>query len=88
MTLSRGWQPAPACYELRVGERLDDHWSGWFGDLVLTHEGDGTTSLRGLVSDQTELHGLLAKVRDLGVTLISVSVIESDEGDAGQIPRR
>ena len=69
-------QQAPAGYHLRVAGHLDDHWSTWFGDLTLAHESDGTTSLSGLVSDQAELHGLLRKVRDLGVTLISVAVID------------
>jgi hypothetical protein len=73
---------APACYKLRVDGQLDDHWSAWFDDLTLTHESDGTTSLSGLVSDQAQLHGLLMKVRDLGVTLISVAVIDpSDSAD-------
>jgi hypothetical protein len=66
----------PDRYRLRVGAHLDDRWAAWFGDLTLTHESDGTTSLSGPVADQAELHGLLAKVRDLGVTLLSVSVIE------------
>ena len=74
MTQSKG--QAPAGYQLRVAGHLDDHWSAWFGDLTLTHEGDGTTSLTGVVSDQAELHWLLMKVRDLGVTLISVAVID------------
>ena len=69
-------QQAPTGYRLRVAGHLDDHWSPWFGDLTVTHEGDGTTSLSGLVADQAELHGLLRKVRDLGVTLISVAVID------------
>jgi hypothetical protein len=68
---------APAGYQLRVAGHLDDHWSPWFGDLTLTHEDAGTTSLSGFVSDQAELHGLLMKVRDLGITLISVEVINS-----------
>jgi hypothetical protein len=66
----------PAGYRLRVDGHLDDHWSPWFGDLTLTQEDDGTTSLSGAVADQAELHGLLTKVRDLGVTLISVAVID------------
>ena len=66
----------PASYRLRVDGHLDDHWSPWFGDLTLTQEDDGTTSLTGFVADQAELHGLLTKVRDLGVTLISVEVID------------
>jgi hypothetical protein len=66
----------PAGYRLRVAGHLDDHWKSWFGDLTLTHESDGTTSISGVVSDQAQLHGLLMKVRDLGVILISVEVIE------------
>ena len=66
----------PAGYRLRVDGHLDDHWSPWFGDLTLTHEDDGTTILSGFVADQAELHGLLTKIRDLGVILISVEVID------------
>ena len=72
-------QQEPAGYQLRVGGHLDDHWSPWFGDLTLTHEDDGTTILTGAVSDQAELHGLLTKIRDLGVTLISVAVVDSPD---------
>lgn len=75
MTLSPKRQ-VPAGYRLRVDGHLDHHWSPWFGDLTLTQEDDGTTSLSGFVSDQAELHGLLTKIRDLGVTLISVEVID------------
>ena len=70
---------APAAYRLRVAGHLDDHWAPWFGDLALTHEDDGTTSLTGVVADQAELHGLLAKIRDLGVTLISVAGVDPTE---------
>jgi len=73
---------APAGYQLRVAGHLDDHWSPWFGDLTLTHEDDGTTSLTGVVSDQAELHGLLTKIRDLGVTLISVAVVDPTDSAA------
>jgi len=66
----------PSGYQLRIDGHLDQHWSSWFGDLTLTHEEDGTTSLTGAVADQAELHGLLNKIRDLGVTLISVSIID------------
>ena len=70
----------PPVYQLRVAGRLDQHWSAWFGGLTLTHQDDGSTSLTGTVTDQAELHGLLAKIRDLGVTLISVSVLDPAEG--------
>jgi hypothetical protein len=69
----------PVGYRLRVAGHLDAHWSAWFADLTLTHEPDGTTSLTGAVSDQAELHGLLMKVRDLGVTLISVQEINRSD---------
>ncbi|MGZ5399012.1 MAG: hypothetical protein ACXWDM_03290 [Nocardioides sp.] len=60
-------------YEVRLAGHLDGHWSTWFDGLALIQEDDGTTTLRGTVADQAELHGLLAKVRDLGATLISVT---------------
>jgi hypothetical protein len=68
---------APAHDELRIEGHLDEHWSDWFGGLTLIREGDGTTTLRGAVTDQAELHGLLARVRDLGTTLISVKTIDA-----------
>ena len=67
---------APGGYRLRVDGHLDQRWSAWFDDLTLTRESDGTTSLSGAVTDQAELHGLLTKIRDLGITLISVDVID------------
>lgn len=59
-------------YQIRVEGYLDGRWSHWFDDLRLTHHRDGTTTLFGTVADQAALHGLLAKVRDLNLTLISV----------------
>lgn len=67
---------APSGYRLRVTGHLDQHWSPWFGDLTLTREDDGTTCLTGAIADQAELHGLLTKIRDLGVALISVEVVD------------
>jgi hypothetical protein len=68
---------APTSYEVRVEGHLDEHWSTWFDEMTLIREDDGTTTLRGLVTDQAALHGLLAKVRDLGITLISVEAIDT-----------
>ena len=59
-------------YEIRLGGHLDDHWSAWLDGLAITREADGTTTLRGAVADQAQLHGLLTKVRDLGAPLISL----------------
>lgn len=70
-------------YELRVDRHLDDRWAEWFGDVTLTREPDGTTTLRGPVADQAALHGILIKIRDLGMILISVRATESSRaGDA------
>ena len=74
MTTSSYRAGTPVVYAIRVDGHLDDHWAAWWGDLTLTHERDGTTSLTGPVCDQAELHGLLMKVRDLGVTLVSVTL--------------
>ncbi|TPG18147.1 hypothetical protein [Pedococcus bigeumensis] len=70
-------------YELRFEGHLDRHWSGFLGGLSMSHEDDGTTILRRDVADQSELHGLLAAVRDLGVTLISLTPVHpASEGDS------
>jgi homoserine kinase len=63
-------------YEIRIEGHLDERWSAWFGGLTVVREDDGTTTLRGAVTDQAELHGLLAKVRDLGAALISVGTVD------------
>lgn len=73
---SRGW---PARYEIRVDSILDDQWADWFGGLQLSNDGTQTVII-GLVADQPALHGLLTKVRDLGLSLISVRRL--DAGDA------
>jgi GTPase len=74
---------APAHYEVRIEGHLDEYWSTWFGGLTLIREDDGTTTLRGAMTDQAELHGLLTKVHNLGVTLISVMSIRSvDDHDS------
>ena len=75
MTMKRTPGPhASADYEIRVAGRLDEHWSNWFDGLAVSHEDEATTTLRGAVADQAELHGVLAKLRDLGATLISVTL--------------
>jgi hypothetical protein len=64
-----------AVYELRVQGHLDQHWTGWLGDLTVTYDVDGTSTLTGPIPDQAALHGLLAKVRDLGIALISIRLV-------------
>jgi hypothetical protein len=71
----------PARYQLRVDGHLDTHWSARFDDLALRSEDDGTTTMTGLVQDQSQLHGLLAKIRDLGLALISIRVLDETQID-------
>lgn len=59
-------------YQITVKEYLEESWSPWFDGLAITHAASGTTTLTGAVRDQTALYGLLAKARDLGLTLIAV----------------
>jgi len=63
------------CYEIRLAGHLDQRWAEWFDGLTLTSQSDGTTVLHGPVVDQTALHGLLQKVRDLGLPLVSVAQV-------------
>lgn len=65
-----------AWYEIRLQGRLDPRWSDWFDGMRLTHEGRGVTVLRGRVADQAALHGVLARLRDLGLPLISVTTVD------------
>ena len=60
-------------YEIRIKGHLDTRWAAWFEGMSLTHAPDGTTTLDGIVADQAALHGLLQKLRDIGVPLISVT---------------
>ena len=62
----------PASYEIKVAEQLDARWVKWFGDLEIVHCQNGETILRGVMADQPALFGALGKIRDLGLTLISV----------------
>lgn len=69
-----------AHYEIRVDGVLDDRWADWFGGLQVSNDGSQTV-ISGLLADQPALHGLLAKIRDLGLCLISVRRL--DTGGAG-----
>jgi hypothetical protein len=69
----------PGRYEIRLKGHLDSRWAAWFDGLSLTNESDGTTLLRGPVVDQAALHGLLQKVRDIGLPLVSVTQIQPDQ---------
>ena len=62
----------PARYAIRIEGHLETHWSEWFGGLAITHPNDVETLLCGPVIDQAALHGLLVRVRDMNLTLLSV----------------
>ncbi|EAP98571.1 hypothetical protein JNB_00345 [Janibacter sp. HTCC2649] len=68
----RGGVGAATTYEFRVEGHLDAHWSAVLGGLALRHDGDGTSTLTGELADQSQLHGVLAGLRDVGAPLISV----------------
>jgi hypothetical protein len=61
------------CYEILVAGYLDEHWSEWLGDLNIYHNADGNSRLNGAIPDQAALYGILVKIRDLGLTLISLN---------------
>ena len=66
-------------YEIRIQGRLDDRWSAWFDGLELSRTEDGATVLRGPVTDQAALHGLLRKLRDIGLPLLSLTRTDPDD---------
>lgn len=68
-------------YQIRVRGHLDPHWADWFGDMSISHETDGDTMLIGPVADRAALFGLLARIRDLGLTLLAVKCIEEYRPD-------
>jgi hypothetical protein len=72
-------QQTPGQYEIRLKGHLEARWVAWFDGLSLTHTCDGTTVIHGPVVDQAALHGLLRKVRDLGLPLLSVRRVEPDQ---------
>lgn len=67
---------SPQCYEIRVGGRLDPRWATWFDGMTLTSDEDGTTVIRGVLADQAALHGILRRVRDVGLPLISITQLD------------
>jgi hypothetical protein len=73
-------------YEIRVDGNLGTRWTAWFDGLAITSERDGTTVLRGPVADQAALHGLLQKLRDIGIPLISLTQVPSEETPEGKRP--
>ncbi len=73
---SSGTRREPVQYEIRLKGHLEPRWAAWFDGLSLTQDSDGTTVIRGSVIDQAALHGVLSKVRDLGLPLIAVTPVD------------
>jgi len=65
-------------YEIRVGGHLSSRWEAWFDGLTLVPSDDGTTVIRGPIVDQSALHGVLQKLRDLGIPLVSVTQLQPE----------
>jgi len=77
----------PMIYQIRLKGHLGRQWTDWFGGLSITLEDNGDTLLAGPVVDQAALHGLLRKVRDLGLPLLSVIRLQPDQADASDVQR-
>ena len=78
---------APITYEIELKGHLDSKWAEWFYDMTIIHRSDGVTTLRGPLPDQTVLHSILLKIRDMNLTIINVrqvndaNQVESDSQD-------
>jgi hypothetical protein len=68
--------PKNKTYEIKLKGHLNESWADWFDEMSFTHQTDGTTTLTGEIVDQSALHGVLKKVRDLGLPLISVNQVD------------
>jgi hypothetical protein len=79
--ISTGDHHSPGLYEIRVKGHLDSRWGVWFDGMGLTHQSNGTTLIHGPVVDQAALYGLLQKMRDVGLPLVSVRQVDSDQPD-------
>ena len=75
----------PMLYQITIKGHLGHQWADWFGGVTITLEEDGNTLLTCPVVDQAALHGLLKKVRDLGIPLLSVICVKPDQADAPDV---
>ena len=75
----------PLVYQIRLKGHLDPHWSDWFEGLAITLEDNGETVLTGPLVDQAALHGLLRKLRDLGIPLLSVVCVKAGQAETSHV---
>lgn len=74
----------PGWFEIRIRDHVDLEWSEHFAGMRITHEGEGVTVLAGLIADQASLHGLLARIRDLGLPLLSLQRLGDRDPSTGR----
>lgn len=72
-------------YRIHVRGRLDDRWADWLGGLAIRHHADGTTELIGPIVDQAALHGVIARIRDLGLPLLTVDRVAGSPDATGSV---
>ena len=71
-------------YHIRLKGHLADHWSAWFENMTISNEANGEAVLRGPLPDQAALHGVLIKIRDLGLPLLAIITVATDESQNNQ----
>jgi hypothetical protein len=71
-------------YHIRLKGHLADHWSAWFDNMTISNEANGEAVLRGLIPDQAALHGVLIKIRDLGLPLLAITTVAIEESPQDQ----
>jgi hypothetical protein len=79
MNINESWY-GPACYQIKVKGHKSNYWSDWFEGMTIFSEA-GVTTITGEIVDQAALHGFLIRIRDMGLQLISVNLIESNQVD-------
>lgn len=77
---------SPRAYQIKVAGRLSETWAEWFDGLTITHTDHDETLLTGRIVDQAALQGLLKKIRDLGLPLLSINPVEPAAPDSGEAP--
>jgi hypothetical protein len=80
-------QSQPIVYEIRIKGHLSHQWTDWFGSATITLEENGDTLINCLVVDQAALYGLLKRVRDLGMPLLSVNCVEPGQPNVPEVKR-